>query len=185
MDRTHVDHDHRGRSSECRLDKSIILKALDIQPGQTILDAGCGNGYMSKEFSRLVGPSGKVHALESDPERIEILREETVGTNIEPIQADITTPTPIEESSLDLVYLSNVIHGFSKNQMEGLQREVKRLLKPGARLAVVEIDKRETPFGPPMEIRFSPEELRRTIPLVPKATVEVNQFFYMQIFENR
>jgi ubiquinone/menaquinone biosynthesis C-methylase UbiE len=183
-DRTHVHHEHKGRSSESRLDKAILLEALDIQSGQCVLDAGCGDGYMSKEFSRLVGRGGKVYALESDPERIVTLKEETVGTNIEPILADITTTTTIEESSIDLIYLSNVIHGFANNQLEGFRREVKRLLKPGARLAIVEIDKRETSFGPPMEIRFSPEELRRAIPLAAKATVAINESFYMQVFEN-
>ncbi len=184
-DRTNIHHNHKGRSSESRVDKGIILEALDIRPGQTILDAGCGNGYMSKEFSRLVDHSGKVYALDPDQEAIETLRAETIGTNIEPIRADITTTTAIEESSVDLIYLSNVIHGFTNDQLEGFRREVKRLLKPNARLAIVEIDKQDTPFGPPLEIRFSPDELRRAIPLVPKATVEVGPFFYMQVFENR
>ncbi|MBN1864169.1 MAG: hypothetical protein JW808_04650, partial [Victivallales bacterium] len=45
------EHHHRGKSSESLLDKAAILGALRIEPGQTVLDAGCGNGYMSKEFS--------------------------------------------------------------------------------------------------------------------------------------
>ncbi|MGB2928225.1 MAG: hypothetical protein WBB70_04855 [Desulfobacterales bacterium] len=40
-------HRHRGKSSESYLNKDIILKELNIRSGQTILDAGCGNGYMS------------------------------------------------------------------------------------------------------------------------------------------
>jgi len=47
-------HRHRGKSSERYLNKDIILKELNIRSGQTILDAGCGNGYMSKEFSKLL-----------------------------------------------------------------------------------------------------------------------------------
>jgi ubiquinone/menaquinone biosynthesis C-methylase UbiE len=97
---------------------------------------------------------------------------------------DITRTTSIEGSSLDLIYLSTVLHGFSENQMTTFQEEAVRLLKPNARLAIVEIEKKDTPFGPPLNKRISPEELKQTITLFPKNLVKVGQFFYMQIFEN-
>ena len=178
-------HHHRGKSSESLLDKEVILKELDIFPGQTILDAGCGNGYMSKEFSRLLKGSGKVYALDPDDNAIEVLAGETKGTNIRPISGDITKTTAIENSSIDLIYLSTVLHGFTKNQINGFKEEIKRLLKPNGILAIVEIKKEPTPFGPPLDIRFSPQELKEIITLVPKKTVEVGQFFYMQIFEKQ
>ena len=180
----HQHHHHAGKSSESLLDKQIILEALDIQPGLVILDAGCGNGYMSKEFSRLVGAEGKVYALDPHAESIKTLREETEGTNIEALEADITTTTRLEESSFDLIYLSTVIHGFSQDQMDGFRKEIQRLLKPNGRLAVVEINKGETSFGPPQAIRYSPEELRSSIPLTPVSTVEIGPHFYLQIFVN-
>ncbi len=177
-------HHHRGKSSENFLDKDIIMRELNILPKQTILDAGCGNGYMSKEFSRILNNTGKVYALDSDLEAIEALRRETEGTNIETIEGDITKTTPLEASSIDLVYLSTVFHGFSEDQIQDFQKEVRRLLKPHARLAIVEIQKQDTPFGPPLEMRFSPEELKQTVTLSPLTKVEVGQYFYMQVFEN-
>lgn len=181
---TDTKHHHRGKSSEQLLNKDMILKELNVLPGQTILDAGCGNGYMAKEFSILLGGKGKVYALDPDEEAIEILKEETRGTNIEPIVADITKPTLIKDSSIDLIYMSTVFHGLSKDQIPGFQKEVKRVLKPNARLAIVEMQKEATPFGPPLNIRYSPQELKQTIDLTPKATVEIGQYFYMQLFEN-
>ena len=177
-------HQHRGKSSESFIDKEIILRELSILPGQTILDAGCGNGYMSKEFARVLNHTGKVYALDPDSEALETLKAETKGTNIETIKADITQTTPLEASSVDLVYLSTVFHGFSKDQIAGFQIEIKRLLKPNGCLAIVEVQKKETPFGPPLDIRFTPEELRQTIELPPKVLVEVGEYLYMQIFEN-
>ena len=56
-------HRHRGKTSESFLNKDIILKELDILPGQTILDAGCGNGYMAKEFSKILNNTGKVYPV--------------------------------------------------------------------------------------------------------------------------
>lgn len=177
-------HRHRGKSSERHLNKDVILKELNIRSGQTILDAGCGNGYMSKEFSRLLHDTGKVYALDPDKEAIGMLGQETRGTNIETIVGDITKRTEIEGDSVDLIYLSAVFHGFSKADIDGFQKEIKRLLKPNGILAIVEIIKEETPFGPPLDIRFSPEELKRTITIAPKGLVEVGRYFYMQIFEN-
>jgi len=178
-------HHHKGKSSERFLNKELIFQTLDIQPGQTILDAGCGNGYMSKIFSEKVTPSGKVYALDPDTESIEVLKKETQGSNIEALVGDITKPSQITPSSVDLVYLSAVIHGFSKEEMKDLLAEARRLLKPNAILAFVEIDKKETPFGPPLNIRFSPEELQELVPLAPLHTVRVGEHFYMQIFQNK
>ena len=182
---TEETHHHRGKSTEDRLDKGLILKALNIKPGQTVLDAGCGNGYMSKVFSNEVARSGKVYALDPDKNVIDVLGKETRGTNIEAMEGDITNPTPLEPSSVDLIYASAVIHGFSKAQMQNFIQEVKRLLKPNALLAIVEIEKKETPFGPPLKIRFSPDELKDIIPLAPMNTLPVGEYFYMQIFENK
>ncbi len=178
-------HRHRGKFTEGLVDNEVILKALNIKAGQTILDAGCGNGYMSKLFSKEITESGKVYALDPDKHFIKVLKNETQGTNIETIEGDITRPTQLDESSVDLIYLSTVIHGFSKNQMQGLFKEVKRLLKPDATLAIVEIEKKETPFGPPLESRYSPEELKKIIPLVPVNTVQVGEHFYMQVFQKK
>ena len=177
-------HHHRGKSSEKHLNKNAILKELDIRSGQTILDAGCGDGYMSKEFSKLLQNTGKVYALDPDTAAIEILEQETIGTNIKTIVGDITQGTQIIGASVDLIYLSTVFHGFSKSDIDGFQKEVKRLLKPNAVLAVIEIKKEETPFGPPLNIRFSPDELKEAITLNPKFLVDVGDYFYMQTFVN-
>lgn len=176
-------HHHRGRSSEALVDKAAILAALAVKAAQVVLDAGCGNGYMAKEFAKLVGPTGKVYALDPDGISIEALKSETQGSVIEPFVGDITAETQLAPASVDLIYLSTVVHGFSPVQMEGFLKEVKRLLKPAGKLAIMEIKKEETGFGPAMELRFSPEELRERIGLRPVTLVEVGEFFYMQVFE--
>ena len=174
---------HRGKFTEGLVNTQIVLKSLNVQPGQTILDAGCGSGYMSKVFSDAVFESGKVYALDPDHYFIEILKHEVQGTNIEAMIGDITVQTELKPSSLDILYLSTVIHGFSKEQMQGFFREANRLLKPDALLAIVEIEKKKTPFGPPLKLRYSPEDLKNTIPMIPGDTVGVGEHFYMQIFK--
>lgn len=178
-------HGHGGKSSERFLDRDAVLSCLKIGPGEVVLDAGCGSGYMAKAFSRLVGPTGKVYALDPDEDAIATLRAETEGMNIVAVVGDITAPTDLPAAAFDLVYLSTVFHGFTPEQIRGFEAEVKRLLGHRGRLAVVEFVKRLTPFGPPIESRFSPEELKAALGLAPLATVEAGQYFYLQTFEKR
>jgi len=173
-----------GKFSEGLLNDKKILENLDICPGQTILDAGCGNGYMAKKFSELVGKTGKIYALDPDKQTIAKLKNEVEMTNIEAFIGDITKATRLKAASIDLVYLSTVFHIFSESQIEKFVTEIRRILKPNARLAIVNIKKEDTPFGPSIEIRSSPEELRRKVPLIPKILVEVGEHFYMQLFAN-
>jgi len=178
-------HHHGGKSSESLLDKEIILRHLEIADGQVVLDAGCGNGYMARAFSERLGNTGQIYALDPDESAIAVLRESTRGTNISPLVGDITVTTQIPSATLDLVYISTVLHGFSSEQIKGFDAEVNRLLKPRGRLAVVEIVKRPTPFGPPLHMRFSPEELMRILNLLPLSTVDIGEYFFLQLFQKR
>jgi ubiquinone/menaquinone biosynthesis C-methylase UbiE len=178
-------HVHKGKTSEALLDKAIILNALSLFAGQVIVDAGCGNGYMAKEFARLLNQKGKVYALDTDPDVIQVLQSQVLQSIIEPFVGDITVPTRLVSNSIDLIYLSTVFHGFSHIQIKGFIQEVLRLLKPGGILAILEMKKMETPFGPPLAIRVSPDELKQIIPLIPKQTVNIGDYFYLQLFENK
>jgi len=174
-----------GKFSEGLLNNETILANLNICAGQTILDAGCGNGYMAKKFSELVGTTGKIYALDPDKGSITNLKKEVEKkSNIDALVGDITKKTDLKDSSIDLVYLSTVFHIFSDIQIVGFEKEINRLLKPGAQLAIVNIHKKETPLGPPLEIRSSPEELRQKLSLTPKELIEVGNYFYMQLFVN-
>jgi len=176
-------HHHAGKSSEHLLETEAILAALGVEPGQTVLDAGCGNGYMARAFARQVGATGTVYALDPDEASIAALSVESQEPNLTAMVADITRPTGLAASTFDLIYLSTVVHGFSPEQMKGFETEAVRLLAPGGRLAIVEIAKRETPFGPPLERRLSPEQLRDALALLPVTLVELGEWFYMQVFE--
>jgi len=170
--------------TEGLLDTECIVEVLDIQPGQTIIDAGCGTGYMARIFSRAVTASGKIYAVDRDSYFIEKLSEETEGTDIEAIQSDIAQLDGLDDRIADLIYAATVIHALSRPQLTAFIKEARRLLKPDARLAIVEIEKKDTSFGPAMENRTSPEELMEKIPMVPLKTARAGEHFYMQVFLN-
>jgi ubiquinone/menaquinone biosynthesis C-methylase UbiE len=169
--------------SEGLLNDEIILENLNICFGQTILDAGCGNGYMVKKFSELVGNTGRIYAFDLDSGFIANLKKE-IGkkSNIDAVVGDITKRTDLTDSSVDLAYLSTVFHIFSESQITGFENEINRVLKTKAQLAIININKEETPFGPPVEMRSSPEELRQKLSFMPTKLIEVGEYFYMQLF---
>ncbi|MDY6903196.1 MAG: class I SAM-dependent methyltransferase [Thermodesulfobacteriota bacterium] len=175
-------HHHKGKSSEKIVDQNAVLTALKITPGEIVLDAGCGNGYMAKRFAELASPGGVVYAMDPDVDAIEKLKAETGNTIIQPFMGDMTKHTRLPDNAFDLIYVGMVTHGFSATEMDGFAKEVTRLLKPGGRLAIVEIKKEETPFGPPMDIRLSPEDLQGHIPLQPVALTDAGQYLYLQLF---
>ena len=170
--------------TEGLIDTQRITNALGVQPGQTIIDAGCGTGYMARIFSRAVSSSGKVVAVDRDPYFIGKLADDTGHTNIDAIEGDITRLDQLPDHCADLLFASTVIHSLSKAKRTDFVDEARRVLKPNARLAIVEIEKKETPFGPAMENRCSPEELIEIIPLLPLETIMVGEYFYMQVFLN-
>ena len=175
---------HKGNTTERLLDVNGILDNLRIQLGETIMDAGCGGGYMSLRFAELTGSRGEVIALDRFPVSASDFFAESPFSNIRPVTADISKTTPLLPASIDLLYMSNVYHIFSDSQREGFVSEVRRLLKPGGRLAIVEIDKKDMPFGPPLSGRSSPEELARDIPLENAGCSRAGEHFFMQVFKN-
>lgn len=174
---------HRKKFTEGLLNSNLILNELNILPGQIVIDAGCGNGYMSMLFSEQVGESGEVYALDLNTHFIESLCDEIVGLNITAMTCDIANSIPLSSSSANLLYTSTVLHSQSKEQLKRVIQEVERLLCPGGLFAVVEIEKHDTSFGPPLKQRYSPEELREAIPFAPVKTVSVAEHFYMQVFQ--
>lgn len=173
---------HTKRFTEGMLDEGAIMRALDIRSGLTVVDAGCGSGYMSMLFQETVGPDGMVYALDVNPQFVKEVRAEVSGGNIRVLEADIARRAPLEDHCADRMYIATVLHSLRRGMLDGVAREAARLLKPGGLLGVVEFDKVDTPYGPPECNRYSPEELRAALPFTPLHLVYVAEHFYLQVF---
>src|SRR5262249_4890725 len=60
-----------GREAEEQPERTI--EALEIRPGSTVADLGAGSGYYSFRIAPLVGPAGKVLAVDIEPSMLEVI----------------------------------------------------------------------------------------------------------------
>lgn len=134
------------------------LKAIDIQPGQTIADVGAGTGYFTVSIAQMAGADGRVYAVDAQEEMLQWVAQKIEANALESINlvhADAAATT-LPGASCDLFFIANVWHELDDRQ--AVLREAKRVLKPSGRIAI--LDWRpdvERVVGPPLEHRLSVE----------------------------
>jgi ubiquinone/menaquinone biosynthesis C-methylase UbiE len=137
------------------------LDALDVQPGECVLDVGSGPGFVSQQVAMRVGPQGSVLALDCAPEALaylERLRDDCGLTQILPLLGDAAT-VDLRDHQIDAALVTMMLH--HAEDPAGLVRHVAALLKPGARAVLAEFDPNgPCTSGPPREHRVSPETAR-------------------------
>jgi SAM-dependent methyltransferase len=115
-----------------------LVSQLALRRGEVVADIGAGTGYISRRLARAVGPTGKVLAVDVQPEMIALLKDLGARqdfTNIVPVLGEVIDPQ-LPTASVDLVLLVDVYHEFSYpwEMMQGICRA----LKPGGRVVFVE-----------------------------------------------
>jgi ubiquinone/menaquinone biosynthesis C-methylase UbiE len=109
--------------------RSDVLEEAGIQPDAQILDFGCGPGAYIVPLSGMIGPYGKIYALDIHPEAIRAVKNLASRkrlNNVEPILSDCKSGLP--DMSMDFVLLFDVLHILAKP--EDVLAEFHRVLKP-------------------------------------------------------
>ncbi len=156
-----------GISSYNRFDVNLVFEKLGLKEGQIFLDLGCGAGDYSIKASNCVGSKGIVYALDQWNEIENRLNNKAklLGIkNLRALTADIKDKILLDDKTCDVCFICTVIHGIDLSKYgKNLFEELYRITKKKGKLAIIEIKKEETSFGPPMEIRLSPDELESLI----------------------
>jgi ubiquinone/menaquinone biosynthesis C-methylase UbiE len=112
------------------------LDAAGLEPGQKVLEVGCGPGFFTIPAARIVGEKGRVYALDVSPlavERVQQKIEKEGATNVETILAD-AAQTGLPDQSFDLIFVFGLAHPVG--DMEDILIELHRLLKPAGIVSV-------------------------------------------------
>lgn len=143
---------------------SDMIAALGVKPGQVVCDLGCGNGFHALKLARLVGAKGRVVAVDIQREMLVLLEARAKEAGVENVKTVHSLPhdPKLDAASVDLVLLVDVYHEFS--HPEQMLAAMRRALKPGGRIALVEFraeDKR-VPIKP--EHKMSKEQILKEFP---------------------
>jgi SAM-dependent methyltransferase len=118
------------------------LKKAGVKEGQVIVDLGCGPSRFTILAARIVGPEGKVYALDIHPLNTAIVAAmRGIGglKNVSVMLADCCA-TRLPDKAIDLIFINDAFHEFDKI---GCLKEASRILKSDGILAIYEGEMKE------------------------------------------
>ena len=116
----------------------LQLPRLGIQRGDVVADFGAGSGFHTVRLSKLVGPKGKVYAVDVQPQMIMMLQKRLKNEKINNVTPVLNNEkeAKLPASGVDLILMVDVYHELSFPYEVGI--ELVKALKPGGRLVFVE-----------------------------------------------
>ncbi|HUZ63197.1 MAG TPA: methyltransferase domain-containing protein, partial [Acetobacteraceae bacterium] len=116
-----------------------ILQLARLQPGEAVLDVGCGTGTLAIAAKRRVGPAGAVYGIDASPEMLARAdrKARKAGFKIALKQA-AAQELPFPDARFDAVLTTLVLHHLPRRAREQCAREIARVLKPGGRVLAVD-----------------------------------------------
>jgi len=121
------------------------LNAAGLEPGQKVLEVGCGPGFFTIIAARIVGEVGSVLALDVNPFAVEHVRQKIAAasmTNVKTILADATR-TDLPDQSFDLIFLFGL--ALPIGDRDKMCIELHRLLRSEGTLSIE--GRLRPPFG--------------------------------------
>ncbi len=136
-----------------------VMMALGLKPGEVIADIGAGSGYFTFRLALHVGDKGKVYAVDVSPDMILHINRrarEMKTTNVVSILADPDDPL-LPDGSVNRFFFCDSWHHID-NQTKYLSL-MRRMLKPGGEIVMIDFHKKDLPVGPPMQMKIARDDL--------------------------
>lgn len=137
-----------------------MLRWVGIQPGWKVLDAACGAGGFLPLMTELVGPTGEVHAIDLDPQVVDVVNDRIAKANwVAPVFARVgdLLSLPYDDGVFDVAWCANASEYLTDDQCWQMLRELKRVVRPGGLVAIKEFDVtgcQYQPCPPALWLRF-------------------------------
>ncbi|WP_156288874.1 class I SAM-dependent methyltransferase [Oceanobacillus salinisoli] len=138
-----------------------IIKHLNVTQDDTIADLGAGNGYFTIPLARRTKKT--VYAVDIEPKMLEMLREnarEELFENLFYVESDLDH-IQLDDNSVNKVMIAFVIHEVPN--IDKTLSEIKRILKSGGQMLLIEWEAIQTESGPPVHHRIPSEEMSRIL----------------------
>jgi arsenite methyltransferase len=135
-----------------------VVRALDLKPGETVIDIGAGTGYFTRRFAKAVAPSGTAIGLDVEPGMVDYMKADAKKLGLTNYQARLVKAADPElaPDSADVIFFCDTLHHVA-DRIAYLQALIPAL-KPGGRVAVVDF-KKDAPMGPPAKMKIAREQM--------------------------
>jgi arsenite methyltransferase len=118
--------------------RALVREAIAAQPGDRILDIGCGPGFYVAELAQEVGPEGSVVGVDGSASMLALAtgRNRDAG-NVEFVEGDATR-LPVADRGFDAALSVQVLEYVA--DIPAALAEIRRALRPGGRVAIWDVD---------------------------------------------
>lgn len=119
-----------------------LVQLARLAPGESVLDIGCGTGSLAIAAKQRVGSSGTVEGLDASPEMIARARKKTIGLGADiAFSNGVVEALPFPDRQFDAALSTMMLHHLPRESRQRCVREVRRVLRAGGRLLVVDFGK--------------------------------------------
>lgn len=123
---------------------AALIAQAGIQPGESILDIGCGTGTLALLIKK-TNPDAALYGLDIDPKVLEIARQKSDNSNETILfQRGLATCLPYADETFDRVFSSLLLHHLTREDKQQALKEIFRVLRSGGELHIAD-------FGQPRD----------------------------------
>jgi ubiquinone/menaquinone biosynthesis C-methylase UbiE len=118
--------------------RRLVREAIAAQPGERILDVGCGPGFYVAELLEEVGPEGSIVAVDGSDAMLAVAAHRVAGHDNVAFHTADATSLPVGDGEFDRVFSVQVLEYVA--DVPAALAEMYRVLKPGGRVVIWDVD---------------------------------------------
>ena len=115
-----------------------VIDYMDLKPGMTVVDLGCGSGYYARKIAPKVPPAGRALGVDIQPEMLDLMPQLCAQEGVEnvvPVLGDEKDPK-LPQGGVDWIIMADVYHEFQ--YPEEMLAKMLASLKPDGKVCLLE-----------------------------------------------